>query len=269
MANSTSGLTVLDTATRQGVGEFNEDLAGNNDTCAWMFDGATDTIGTFRPDPRTTGAYWISRTCDEWLRRHDLTQRPAETITELAAHVKASLRDAGMPREALPPACSAGIVRRSADEVAAAIVGDIFVYHDGRDDLLDYPAFGANERRAVRAQTSPQQAAEGIAERRRRYLAGSDGAWVLGDNPYVAAGARTIAWPAVRGDIVLLATDGFARAVTDYKIAASWHELVELVRERSASSVIDMIREHESTADTQAALFKKSDDVCVSLVQIT
>lgn len=269
MATTKNSLTVLDTATRKGLGEFNEDLAGSAGSYAWMFDGATDMASSFRPDSEVTGAFWISRTCDAWLRSHLLAQRPEELISSLAQYVDASLREAGMPNDALPPVCSLGIVNRTESEVTAAIVGDIFVYNAGQDDLLHYPAFGVNEHRAVRARQAPSIAATGITARRRDYLAGRNGVWVLGNNPAVDAGARTAVWPAAAGDLVLLATDGFARAVTDYKIARSWSELVELVQQRSAAGVIDMIRDYEASLDVHAPYFKKSDDACATLIHIS
>ncbi|MCF4123032.1 protein phosphatase 2C domain-containing protein [Antribacter sp. KLBMP9083] len=273
MTTTTTGLTVLDTATSKGVGELNEDLAGSAGPYAWMFDGATDTPETFRPDPDVTGAYWISHTCDTWLRSRPLTRRPPGLVTSLATHVAESLRLAGMPDDGLPPVCSMGIVRRTDAQVEAAIVGDVFIYHAGKYALLSNPVFGRNEHTAVRTQRdtrqSPQEAAAGITARRRGYLKGRDGAWVLGNNPAVGADVLFAAWDYTPGDLLLLATDGFARAVTDYHLAESWTDLTNLVVRRSAARVIQMIRDHEASTDQSAPFFKKSDDACVTLLQLS
>lgn len=270
----TAELQLLDTATSKGEGDMNEDLSGGTDPYAWMFDGATDMPPTYCPQPHVTGAYWLAHHGDAWLTAHARDQEPHTLLSDLAAAVDTTLRDRGMPDGALPPATSLAITRLSGDRLTAAVVGDVAVYNITHKDLLLDARFGTNERTAV-AQHLPTNSrrsddggraaqVDGIIARRRADLTGRNGPWILGNNPAIGTGALRRSWPMAPGDLLLLATDGFTRAVTDYNIATSWTDLADMLLAHGIEHVIDRIRHFEARAD-RTAFFKKSDDACAAL----
>ncbi|MBL0888602.1 protein phosphatase 2C domain-containing protein [Myceligenerans indicum] len=260
-------LQLLDSSSDKGEGDMDEDLAGGVGPYAWMFDGATDMPPTFRPDPRVTGAYWIAHFGDAWLRRHARDQRPSELLSGLAAAIGAELQAQGMPSGGLPPASSLAIVRAYGEQITAAVVGDVAVYNVAEDDLLLDPAFGVTERAAV-AQRVPcgtdDTTVAAIIARRRTYLSDESPQWILGDNPTVGKAAPIRHWRTEPGNEMLLATDGFTRAVTDYGLVASWKDLADEVRADGARSMIERIRRFEAGAN-RARFFKRSDDACAAL----
>ncbi|MBE1877459.1 protein phosphatase 2C domain-containing protein [Myceligenerans pegani] len=267
-------LQLLDTATSKGEGDMYEDLAGGVGPYAWMFDGATDMPATYCPQPHVTGAYWLAHHGDAWLSRHASDQEPHTLLSDLAAAVDAALHDRGMPDGALPPATSLAIAHVTENRLEAAVVGDVAVYNVTHKDLLLDARFGTNERTAV-AQQVPANGSrpdrevraaqvDGIVARRRADLAGRNGPWILGNNPAVGTGALRRTWPMARGDLVLLATDGFTRAVTDYDIATSWDDLADMILAHGIQDVIDHIRHLEAGLD-RTMFFKKSDDACAAL----
>ncbi|RPF22262.1 hypothetical protein [Myceligenerans xiligouense] len=270
---TTTGLQLLDTATSKGEGDMNEDLAGGTGPYAWMFDGATDMPPTFCPQPHVTGAYWLAHHGNTWLREHARDQEPHALLSELATRVGATLRGRGMPDGALPPAASLAITRVTGDRLTAAVVGDIAVYNITHKDLLLDTRFARNERTAVaqhvrtdggRSDESRAAQVDGIVGRRRADLAGRNGPWILGDNPAVGTGALRRDWPMAYDDLVLLATDGFARAVTDYEIATSWADLAGMILTHGIQHLIERIRDVEARAEP-TTFFKKSDDACAAL----
>lgn len=267
MVSTVTGLQLLDSATSQGEGDMNEDLAGGTRNYAWMFDGATDMPPTFRPDPDVTGARWIAQFGDSWLRDSARGETPSELLSGLAAAVAAELRSQGMAAGGLPPTSSLGVVRADDARIMAAVVGDVSVYNVAKDDLLLESRFGEAERTAVaqrRASGDEAASVAAIVARRRSYLSGIGGQWVLGDNPAAGGAARRRVWTADPGDEILLATDGFARAVTDYGLVPSWKVLAEEIRSHGVCEMIGRIREVESDTE-RMRFFKRSDDACAAL----
>lgn len=263
-------LVEVDHATSAGEGRMNEDLAGSSPARAWMIDGATDLPATFRPAPGETGAYWLASELDRLLRAESTALSNDDTLGALATAVGRALRRAGMSGSALPPACSIGLATVIGNELQASIVGDVTIYHLELDDLLSDDRFGRNEKRAVRTAgaINGADAIDGIEDRRRRYISGGGGQWVLADNPAVRRGARSKRWLAGVGGHLLMATDGFARAVSPYGLYSDWRALAADLRTRGADEVMRLLREHEARNLGQDEFFKSSDDACVALYRL-
>jgi hypothetical protein len=68
-------------------------------------------------------------------------------------------------------------------------------------------------------------------------------------------------------DHVLLCTDGFARAITDYQLFPSWPALIEAALGESLTAIAKAIRDIERHSDTGARRrhFKRSDDLAAIL----
>ncbi|WP_161965258.1 protein phosphatase 2C domain-containing protein [Ornithinimicrobium cerasi] len=252
-----------------GEGQMNEDLAGDASHTAWMLDGATDVPRTYLPDHSVTGAYWLVHQINALLAKADAEPDHAKLLSRLAQNVAVKLRQHGMTAHDLPPACSLGIVTLESHHVVASIVGDVYIFHQEQDTLLSESQFGENERRAVlKRATTQNSATAGIEERRRGYLRGANGQWVMANNPDVWQGVASRQWRCFPGDHILLATDGFARAVTDYGLFPDWTTLAKEVTRQGAATVLGELRSYERSSTTDARHFKKSDDACVSLYQV-
>lgn len=274
-AGSSLTFRLRDHATSKGVGDFNEDQSGHAHGVVWMFDGSTDMPETYRPWLDRSGAYWIAQIGNDWLlSRADPTRTadPMDLMGELASTVETALAASGMAAGALPPVTALGIAALDGNALNLALVGDVFIYHPASSSLLSDPRFGTNEKAAIARRRSEAQSTEdaqrGISERRRGYLRGLGGQWVLGPNPGVSSGAINAHWTVSTGDLLLLATDGFARAVTDYSIASDWDALTDMVVTQGAGKVMASIRAFEDASHEGGDFFKKSDDVCVALYEI-
>lgn len=269
MTRPMTELRILDAASSKGEGDANEDLVGSAGAYAWMFDGATDMPPTLRPDPRVTGAYWLAHFGDTWLRENVRDQEPHELLGGIAAAVRKEIDHLEELDDGLSPASSAAIVRIDGTRLAAAAVGDVSVYNISQGELLLDPYYAAVEHAAVAEQSRSGDAAAataGIVARRRELLSDGGDQWILGDNPMVGDAALRREWPAEVGQELLLATDGFARAVTDYGLAGSWDALVGMIRSHGVQGVIDRIRRFEVGAD-RTHFFKRSDDACAALIR--
>lgn len=268
----TLGWAVLDSATSRGEGQFNEDLGGSTHLRAWVLDGATDVPATARPDPAKTGARWIVEQVDGRLRklRTDLPLR--ETFGSLATAVRTELGVAGVREGEIAPACSAGIISVGAT-LQAGIVGDIYIYNVSQRELLSTDTFDRNEKSAASRAGLPQAGGtltgDGITSRRRDYLSGRRGAWILGDNPLASEGVILREWPACEGQVILMCTDGFARALTSYGLFENWEELSNAVLEMGIANVVALIRDHEAKDGSVQEHFKASDDIFAMIIKCT
>jgi serine/threonine protein phosphatase PrpC len=266
------GLVVIDSATSKGEGDFNEDLGGATPRRAWVLDGATDVSATIRPDPAISGARWIVERIDQLFRGSHDDLSPGEIFDAIALSLRDELDTDTPVAETVPPACSAGIVT-AGSSISAAIVGDIYIYNLAHRDLLATNAFDRNEKRAAaRATMRRSSAAEtdaGIASRRLDYLNGRHGQWILGNNPGVSQGVMAREWRANDGDLMLLCTDGFARAVSSYGIFDDWEQISRRALATSVGAVVSMIRRHEHDRADPSEHFKGSDDIFAMIVRCT
>lgn len=259
-------LVTIDHATSRGQGSLNEDMAGATSQLAWMIDGSTDLPATFRPLPDATGAYWLAHTLSKRLER-STDAYCNDTLAELASYVNSELMSLEIPADALPPACSIGIARLLDSYVRAYIVGDVYVYHVGQDDLLSDPRFERSESQAVRAasQASAAEITAGMEKRRRGYIRGENDQWIFANNPEVRRGARVRSWPAWPGDHLIFATDGFARLITSYGVFPTWKAFARDIRFNGAAHMIEVLREFEAANSKDLSHFKASDDACVAI----
>jgi protein phosphatase 2C-like protein len=257
-----------------GEGVCNEDRAGQAGTLAWVIDGATSL--TDAPAlPARTDAEWLADHVDRYLRAHagrDTADLPA-LYRRLAADVAVALADLEFPADLLPPACSCGVAWQAGDVLLMGIVGDAFLYVPGTDTLLSDPLFGRREAAGVAGTATPARdrlvaGRAGIAVRRRQYISGTAGSFVLSNNPAVAGGVRQASVPVRPGQRVLLCTDGFARLVEPYGIYPSWAALAAAVEAGGLAAALRRLREYESAAEPSTTHYKHRDDACALVVEL-
>jgi len=272
---------LTDHITDKGEGACNEDLAGLGDQLAWVIDGATDVyLNTYLPG--ITDARWLVERLDGELRRAEaeLTMGDLPALYgRLAEYVRLELAAVDYPKDRLPPACSCGIARPAPGQgiVELALVGDVYLLANPSRDLLSNPYFSKREAAGVR-QARIRNGGSGlelvhkdreqIAMRRRGYLRGTDGNFVLSNNPDVVRGVRTKNVAVRPGDSLLLCTDGLARLVEGYKVYESWATLSDVVAKDGLSAVLDELRAYERSHTRSEQNYKASDDVCAMVLTI-
>lgn len=273
-------MRVVESVSDAGDGVCNEDRAGQAGELAWVIDGATSL--TDRPVlPARTDAEWLADHVTRYLTGTASRRLPDDLpslYADIAGDVARVLAQLRFPPGTLPPACSCGIVRRTGDTLTMGIVGDAFLYVPGHDVLLSDPLFARREAAGVGAASATPGATPGtsllvadrpgIAARRREYISGSAGSFVLSNNPAVSAGVRQATVRVADGQAVLLCTDGFARLVDPYGLYPSWAELADAARGGGLAGLLAELRGHERETGPAGAHYKRRDDACALLVEL-
>lgn len=270
---------VRDYVTQIGEGICNEDVAGVRDGLAWIMDGATD-VNASSFFGNVTDAKWLTDRLDTWLRYQDFafssTDLPKE-FGRLAEHVNAGLVDVDFPADRLPPACSCGLARIDEERgtIELALVGDVYLFSVAHGEMLSNAFFAKREAAGVRQARMRQGESnlvlrdrEQIAARRRGYIRGANGQFVLSSNPGVVHGVLTKSVPVRPGDMILLCTDGFARLVEGYRIHESWADLADAAIHHGLTPLLQQLREYEAGHGHSAHNYKASDDACAILVSV-
>lgn len=264
-------LRTLDYVSSKGDGVVNEDRAGAVPERAWAIDGATDVAGKWTYDRHATGAEWIAAEVDAYLRDNLHQAYPLDLISSMARHVDSRLNNLHFPDDALPPACSCGIVSVTGTTTSIAIIGDITIYIPSTGELLQNSQFARNEKAAVLLSggngLNHRDAVDGIANRRWSYIYGQSGASVLSRNSHIASSVAEKRFEHSKGDQILLVTDGLARLVDSYNVFSSWHDMTEFISAFGLSEANKTLRDYEETNSTNRANFKSSDDACGILVE--
>lgn len=269
-------MRILDQDTDKGDGLCNEDRAGAAGGLAWIVDGAT-SLSDSTALPASTDAEWLADYVDRYFRERFGAVSSAsvrDIFSDLAAAIGRSLDELGMSGDVIPPVCSCGLAVRRDGKLELALVGDVSLYVVEQDALLEDPSF--RQREAVATRGRPTVGGDGglsadsrrsIAGRRRKYITGGLGSYVLSRNPGVREGVRTMTLDARDTVTVLLATDGFARLVDAYRLFDSWQELAASVARSGISQHIKMLRVHEENTRSSGH-YKARDDACALLLEI-
>ncbi|GIH71271.1 hypothetical protein Mth01_35240 [Sphaerimonospora thailandensis] len=175
------------------------------------------------------------------------------------------------------PCCSIGLAVIHDDYVQLGRIGDatIIAYRESevaREISTDF--FEAREAGAVERARSQQQTRQEIVDamfaRRTEYIKGVYEESVFSGHPDAVFKVHAETLPLESIDTLLLCTDGFARAVADYRIFPDWHSLGHHAREDGLDSITARIRQRES-GPTQAAAakkFKNADDLAAILLTL-
>ncbi|MFE2104531.1 endonuclease/exonuclease/phosphatase family protein [Kitasatospora sp. NPDC059463] len=175
------------------------------------------------------------------------------------------------------PAATVAIVRRRADQIEAAVLGDSPVIAIRRDGTLHEVR---DDRLALLVAAQPQaceyrdllRAGHGFGERHRHILQElrdfqngvvnrPGGYWIAEAVPEAGLNAVTASWPADDLAEIVIATDGISAGVEDYGLY-SWPALAHACREDGPHTVADAIdlAEHEDPSGQVWPRYKVGDD---------
>ena len=276
------GLRILDTVCESGGMKPNEDRIGAAADAAWVIDGATDVY----PEPFLPAANDVHYLVDGLGDRLRHAARPSvdaeRMLTEISADLGREISGQGFPADRVHPTCSLGLAIDHGDTLELARIGDATLVaiagHEnqgGRPAITELSTTFYNQREiaAVRA-AGPQgleahDARAALLLRRREYITGVHPEGVFSGDPSAALRLHrtSVKWSQARH--VLLCTDGFARAITDYALYPTWRELLDAALRDSLAAVAKAIREVERRPDPSDSPqhFKRSDDLAAVLCE--
>lgn len=259
-------LTHLGNTSQRGDGLQNEDVVGWNEWRAWIIDGGTDVPETRRPASGVSGALWISLRLDAALTAAPRDRTVPTILRDFSTSVRRTLASLDKGDDWVSPICSVAVVERRQSDIIVSRVGDVTVYIPSLHLEVTDNRFGRNERRGV----TQDRAAGGstILQRRRSYISGSEGMWVVGDNPGVSRGVQTTRVSCNSPLDIVLASDGFARAVAPYRIFDTFGDMFQALSSEGPEAVLESIRSLETRKQGQSDHYKNRDDASVLIVRI-
>lgn len=202
-----------------------------------------------------------------------------EPSDALARGIKTAIKTLGLPQPSAPSA-AVGIARWTEEGIQVACLGDVAValvfpvservLQDSRLGQVDQED-RSRYKRALQAGAGYGTAHEETlarlrqAERACRNVDG--GYWIAADDPAAASKALTLT-DSRELDMVVLASDGAAAAITRYEVCRNWRTLAEMVM-HNQQAFIDRVRSAESH-DPDGRRWprsKPSDDLAVLVVE--
>lgn len=261
-------------------GQLDEDRAGRKHDAAWVLDGATPVRASEAGTPQS-GAVQLVAHADAALRRC----LDAPTVRDA---VRASLVDVresffvdwaaafpGRPdRTLLPSACLAFVrvgERAGGLQLEHLLLGDAsIVVHGAGGTVVVGGDEGLDQEQRHLAAVGAGQALEARLRERRATMNTPDGYWIYADEPAAADHALSGTVPVAEGDLVLLASDGFARLV-DMFGRYDWPALLETAVADGLDALVDELRavERADRDRTRFPRIKRSDDATAVLLRVT
>jgi len=265
-------LEILDRVSDAGSAKPTEDRIGHSRIAAWVIDGATDVY----PEPFLPAVNDVHYLVDAVGAKLSQIDEPTPTAEELLAHLADAVREdiaaRGFPAGRTHPTCSLSVALDREDELEFARIGDVTIIAVG-DELTELSTDFYNQREiaAVAAAGASgldsDNARHALLRRRREYITGVRAEGVFSGDPDAVLRVQraTVGRDEVRH--ILLCTDGFARAITDYQLFPNWPSLIEAALRESLSAIAKAIRdiEHHPEHDLTASHFKRSDDLAAML----
>jgi hypothetical protein len=269
-------LNILDSVGAAGnPSRVNEDRFGFSGNYAWVIDGATD-LATEPFLPGASDVQWLVDRVGQRLHLRGEGKRAypgaAHLLRELSSDVSDDMKSLGFPPDRIHPTCSIGFLHVDVEKIELARIGDPSCLAFG-DRIVELSTgfFGRREAQAVKeaknADLSDDSSRSGILKRRQDYIRGVFEESVFSGHPEARLRIHVESLQTHRVKHVILCTDGFARAVVDYRIYADWHALLEGVLTSGLQAVVDRIRAYEVRAEG-ATHFKRSDDATALLISI-
>ena len=276
-----SRLVALDQVSIGGSSSpFNEDATGCTRTAGWVVDGATSLDASRNWDQ--TSARWMAATTNNLLA--ELSTRPGLDSRGLIRGVVEGLSSewnalAGHDARLLPPAGSLGLVVYEAtqDLLELTTVGDCLVVWSSPKrgharvltdvDISD--AEKEHSRHVARLRPSPNDLNEELIRNRRMYMAGERG-WIVSTNPRVVESVDPLVVEDPVDDLILVASDGFARSVALPDFDYSWNSVLKAVWSEGLASVLNRLRKQEREVPSfGTGRYKTSDDASALLLQVS
>jgi hypothetical protein len=272
-------MQILSHASVKGDGAVNEDIAGAAGSMAWIFDGATATGAPAIPGAGSD-AEWLVRRLDGAIRGlagQDTTDVPlTEVASRLIDDVRRGLRELGLTVDRVTPYASGALLRMRPGWADYLVLGDVtLTFRAGRrSEVVTDPQAARLASAAIDIATRYQGAELRDRQREfeRMFVNQPGGYWVFGSQPGAIGHAVAGRFRLDGSCLALLATDGFARVVEGFDLAASWPALVDGLAAGGPGSVASMIarlRMLEADAGhAGVARIKESDDATGLLLRI-
>lgn len=269
-------MQILSEASVKGTGAVNEDLAGAEGPLAWIFDGATATGEPAIPDAGSD-AEWLVRRLDGAIRRlaGQVADEPlAGLARRLIDDVRRGLEELGLDPDRPTPYASGALLRATPGWVEYLVLGDVTVTLAAGRRCEVHTDPDAVRLAEVALDLVARYSGEELRchqrELERTYVNRPGGYWVFGTQSEAAAHGVSDRIRLDAPGLALLATDGFARIVDGFGLAASWPALLDVLAAGGAGSVRSMIgRLREREADprhAEVARIKPSDDATAMLL---
>lgn len=276
-------IDILDCVNQGVPGGFNEDASGWTEHAAWVVDGATALDGSSHWE-RTSGR-WAATAVNILLTAVNANgnRSPASDGLYAVGAIKQVVDDLSRAwgdaiadvesSELLPPVCSLGMARLTPDlnRMELVTVGDcaiIWRSSAGGERVMVDTRFAADEAEISRRYPNGGGTSELVA-RRMDYINGRDGLWVLSTNRRMADALQPMLVEDPDGDLVLIASDGFARAVELPRYGGSWSDLLVDAAESGVASVLEHLREAERRElPSINGKLKTSDDATAVLLRV-
>lgn len=263
---------VVDHVDLSGNGHF-EDRAGVSGSMAWILDGASP-VSQGNVTSAETDAVWLVNRLDHELRELSNRLEPLEKLVALAIgktadHAKYEWR--GTPEVA--PSAALGVVRRVGERSEFLVLADVSVvmrtdagvweYIDQRVDKCTDQA-----RRAMVAGLKDgrsfdevsEQIRPLLAEHRRSTMNQEGGYWVASTDDSIVAHALTGALDHV--EEVILASDGFMRALRLFDLVSSAEELFDPACDFTRLAHAIRHAERHDPETRAVPRWNVSDDIC-------
>ncbi|WP_199430942.1 protein phosphatase 2C domain-containing protein [Qaidamihabitans albus] len=251
----------IDIAEQAGVGVHGrprptEDKVVTTGNAVVLLDGATE----FRDD-LPSGGWYAARLAEQLDVR--LRERPDDDLSALLADAITGVTTEHDLRPGHSPSSTVAMLRWTEHRIDTLVLADspVVVFHrSGRMDVLaDDRLLALRKGGALRtrADVSRLRNAEG-------------GFWVAEADPAAAGHALHRSLPRADVDAVLLATDGVAIGVDEYRILG-WPDVLCLAREKGAAAVLDTVRaaEHDDPDGARWPRSKRHDDQAFALIDFT
>ena len=278
-------IEILDCVNQGAPGGFNEDASGWTAHAAWVVDGAT-ALDESSDWERTSGR-WAATAVSYLLTAVNANgnRSPTSDGLDVVGVIKQVVddlsgawgdivadADAGSS-EFLPPVCSLGMARLTPDlnRLELVTVGDCAIFWQsstGEERVMVDTRFAADEAEISRRYPNGGGTSE-LISRRLDYISGRDGLWVLSTNRKVADALQPVLVENPDGDLVLIASDGFARAVELPRYGGSWRDLLFDAAQSGVASVLEHLREAERRELSSInGKLKTSDDATAVLLRV-
>ncbi|GAA1980636.1 hypothetical protein [Amycolatopsis minnesotensis] len=250
----------IEVAERAGVGvdgaaRPTEDHVVRLDNAVLLLDGATS------PHPDLPSGGWYAGLLSAQLA-DELSSNPEGDLADLLAKAIAGVAAQHDLRPGNAPSSTVAIVRWTGDRVDGLVLADSPIVAFGRvgsggtDVVADNRIIELRDRGRLRT---------GADVRYQRNSPG--GFWVAEAVPTAAHRAVRRTWRRTDVDAILLATDGVAVGVDDYRLF-DWREVLALAQAKGMTAVLDAVREAEESDPngTRWPRAKRHDDQALALV---
>ena len=225
----------ISTAERAGVGSDGhprptEDHIALLDRAILVLDGATS------PSPDLPPGGWYAALLRDQLA-DELRAHPQEDLGAALANAITAVANAHDLRPGHSPSSTVSVLRWNDSEVEALVLADspiVAFGQFGTDVVSDDRLISLRNNRLLQT---------GTDVRRRRNAA--DGFWVAEADPSAAHRAVRRSWPRAEVDAVLIATDGVAIGVDEYRLF-DWPEVLRLAKNKGPEAVLDAVRAAEN-----------------------